>query len=81
MMALKFKQVLTKFTDINECVANTDNCATTADCTNTDGSFTCACWDGYSGDGVTCTGIMLCEVHFFFLITNIAFKKYTLVLH
>ena len=44
------------FADIEECAVGTDNCAATATCTNTLGSFTCACNAGYSGDGVTCTG-------------------------
>ena len=43
--------------DINECTTGTDNCDTNADCTNTPGSFTCACNQGYSGDGLTCTGM------------------------
>ena len=42
--------------DIDECVLGTDNCDENAACTNTAGSFTCACNTGYSGDGVTCTG-------------------------
>ena len=44
-------------TDIDECILGTDNCDANAACTNTIGSFTCACNAGYSGDGVTCTGI------------------------
>ena len=27
-----------------------------AECTNTDGSYTCSCLAGYSGDGMTCSG-------------------------
>ena len=42
--------------DINECESNdSDNCDENAQCTNTDGSFTCTCNSGYSGDGVSCT--------------------------
>ncbi|XP_072017121.1 uncharacterized protein [Amphiura filiformis] len=45
----------------DECTLSTDiNCDANAACTNTVGSFTCACNDGYSGDGVTCTDIAEC---------------------
>ncbi|WP_433927505.1 FG-GAP-like repeat-containing protein [Sorangium cellulosum] len=47
-------------TDVNECALGTDNCDANAACTNTSGSFTCACNAGYSGDGVTCTNIDEC---------------------
>ena len=40
--------------DINECITNTDNCDADATCTNTAGSFTCACNAGFSGDGTSC---------------------------
>ena len=44
--------------DINECSTNNGGChATLGTCTNTIGSFTCACISGYSGNGVTCNGI------------------------
>ena len=39
------------FVFIDECSDNTHDCHINADCTNTDGSFTCACKSGYSGDG------------------------------
>ena len=46
--------------DVDECAMNTHNCdETLADCSNTpNGSFTCACIDGYTGMGTTgtCTG-------------------------
>ncbi len=43
--------------DIDECLsAANNNCDTNAECTNTPGSFTCTCNQGYSGDGVNCTG-------------------------
>ena len=42
-------------TDINECENGDDNCSENANCTNTEGSFTCYCNSGYAGDGVICT--------------------------
>lgn len=46
--------------DINECAAGTDNCSANATCTNTVGSFACACNAGYTGNGVTCLDINEC---------------------
>ena len=43
--------------DIDECIVSP--CDLNASCTNTLGSFTCACNPGYSGDGVTCNGRFL----------------------
>ncbi|KAI8482586.1 carbohydrate binding [Branchiostoma belcheri] len=42
---------------IDQCTTGTDNCDDDATCTNTDGSFTCSCNTGYTGDGVTCTAL------------------------
>jgi len=42
-------------TDIDECENEEDNCHGNAQCTNTEGSFTCSCNLGYTGDGVNCT--------------------------
>ena len=42
--------------DDDECVSGTDNCDSNANCTNTEGSFTCQCSSGFNGDGETCEG-------------------------
>ena len=39
-----------------------------AQCTNTDGSYTCGCLNGYSGDGKNCTGKRLCGAVSFELV-------------
>ena len=44
-------------TDIDECTAKSDNCDPKANCSNTHGSFTCSCSDGYYGDGASCNGL------------------------
>ena len=41
--------------DIDECVEQSP-CDENAQCANTIGTFTCACNEGYSGDGMTCSG-------------------------
>ena len=43
-------------TDIDECLSGTHNCDANAQCSNTIGSFTCSCVQGYSGNGVECSG-------------------------
>jgi len=40
--------------DDDECALGTHNCSPFADCTNTEGSFKCACSDTYDGDGLNC---------------------------
>jgi cysteine-rich repeat protein len=47
-------------TDIDECVAGTDECDVNATCLNAPGTFTCTCNAGFMGDGVTCTDIDEC---------------------
>lgn len=43
--------------DIDECSSDTSPCDQNADCNNSDGSYSCACKRGFSGDGVACTGL------------------------
>ena len=43
------------FTDILEC-NSTHACDGNATCSDGNGSYTCLCDDGYTGDGFTCKG-------------------------
>ena len=43
--------------DTNECSSNP--CHVYASCENTIGGFSCACRDGYSGNGLFCTGLTI----------------------
>lgn len=49
--------------DIDECELNLDDCANpeqNGDCRNLPGSFECFCFDGYEGDGKTCSDVDEC---------------------
>ena len=44
--------------DINECKLYNDTCSMNASCMNSEGSFSCLCLPGYTGDGFElCTGM------------------------
>ena len=42
--------------DVDECSDGSHNCNANAICTNSEGSFTCTCNSGYSGNGLNCEG-------------------------
>ena len=46
------------FVDVNECTENSDKCDVKAVCRNTQGSYTCECIKGYSGNGRNCRGLI-----------------------
>ena len=50
-----FRTVL--LSDINECLDGSNTCSLNASCTDTVGSFDCACEEGFTGDGFTCVGM------------------------
>ena len=43
--------------DVDECSADSSPCDENADCTNSDGSYSCTCKQGFTGDGKTCQGM------------------------
>jgi len=50
--------------DWNECTMGIHTCHDSASCVNNEGSFSCRCDPGYSGDGhLTCIDINDCEVY------------------
>ena len=51
-------ELLLVASDPDECAEDATLCSTNANshCENTVGSYECRCDDGYTGDGVTCTG-------------------------
>ena len=42
--------------DVDECSADSKPCDDNADCFNTEGSYSCRCKLGFTGDGTTCQG-------------------------
>ena len=53
----KFRRDIRDNAAIDECTTNNGGCCAQAECSNTPGSYTCTCKPGYTGDGVSCTGV------------------------
>ena len=58
--------------DLDECITGTSDCNDNADCTNTQGSYTCSCKPGFTGDGKNCTG----KNSYLFVLRCFCFFKY-----
>ena len=50
------RRFISFLTDIDECSANPSLCDVNANCTNSNGSYSCTCKQGFTGDGATCNG-------------------------
>ena len=48
--------------DIDECSADSNPCDVNAQCINTDGSFSCVCEQGFTGNGTVCNGIHVISI-------------------
>ena len=48
------------YADINECENVT--CGENAECLNTEGSYSCGCKSGFTGDGYNCTSKKYCTL-------------------
>ncbi|PIO76199.1 calcium binding EGF domain protein [Teladorsagia circumcincta] len=58
----RFNNVTHQCEDIDECAENRHNCdPASSTCVNTDGGFTCECYEGYEGTGGVCVDIDECE--------------------
>ena len=66
--------------DIDECAAESP-CHSNGMCTNTPGSYTCACNDGYTGDGTTCTGMNISVIQLTFQLLFVLQLLNSLVYH
>ena len=63
---------------MNECdpASGQARCDKNAVCTNTDGSFSCTCSQGFAGDGFTCRGRLSVVSHSVFALYCLSFFYY-----
>jgi hypothetical protein len=55
--SLRNAKLIPIYLDVDECAQFPDICHQNANCTNTEGSYSCKCLRGYAGDGlINCSG-------------------------
>ena len=55
----KFELFFLLSVDVDECAASSPVCDADALCSNSPGSYHCTCKAGYTGNGKTCTGMLV----------------------
>ena len=48
------RRLMLNIADIDECSTSMHTCVVQATCTDTEGSFSCTCNTGFTGDGTNC---------------------------
>ena len=48
--------------DVDECRLGSHNCSKNATCINASTGCECVCNEGFTGDGLSCTGKITCKV-------------------
>jgi len=80
-------QFILSHSDVDECSTDNGGCSSNAECTNTNGSFSCSCRTGYHGDGFTCIGKIIVNiplnsrVHKAALVLSMTLKFYNYAKH
>lgn len=55
--SMKTQYMCIVFADIDECSSDPSPCDKHADCTNSEGSYSCTCKQGFTGNGTVCNGM------------------------
>ena len=69
----KSPEICVVFADIDECSSDPSPCDENADCTNSDGSYSCTCKQGFAGNGTVCNGMRELSVSLHFFPAKICF--------
>ena len=61
--------IVNDFTDFDECSLDPSPCDENSDCSNSEGSYSCTCKTGFTGNGAICEGVRYNKtIHFAFIL-------------